>query len=365
MEIELNWCAPVSGDGARLGLPAWERPPSLDYVVSIFEAAGRHGFRFVLLGTGFDNHVLEGWTLASAVLARTTDIGAMVAVRPGFFSAPVLAKMAGTLDTISGGRLSLNVVSGGRVHEQAMFGDYLDHDARYRRTREFVEVCRRLWTSDAPFDFDGEFHRLRRTFLEGKPWTQGGPLVYFGGASPIAEIVGAEIADTYLLWGETLRQTEERLRRMRFLAAQGGRLDHVRFGVRINVITRDTEDEAREAARYLVSPIADERRRRVRQRDLAKTERDSVGQKRQWQLLAEADDELFVEPLLWAGVSVARSGAGMTLVGSHDQVAGRLVDYARLGASVFVLSGYPHLEECERVGREIAPRVRAATASMR
>jgi alkanesulfonate monooxygenase len=152
---------------------------------------------------------------------------------------------------------------------------------------------------------------------------------------------------------------------MRFLAAQGGRLDRVRFGVRINVITRDTEDEAREAARYLVSPIADERRRRARVRDLAKTERDSVGQKRQWQLLADADEDLFVEPLLWTGVSIARSGAGMTLVGSHDQVAGRLADYARLGASVFVLSGYPHLEECERVGREIAPRLRAATASWR
>lgn len=365
MEIELDWCAPVSGDGAQLGLPAWERPPSLDYVVSVFETAARHGFRYVLLGTGFDNHVLEGWTLASAVLARTTGIGAMVAVRPGFFNAPVLAKMAGTLDTISGGRLSLNVVSGGRVHEQAMFGDYLDHDARYRRTREFVEVCRRLWTSDAPFDFEGEFHRLKRTHLEGKPLTPGGPLVYFGGASPIAEIVGAEIADTYLLWGETLGQTEERLRRMRFLAAQGGRLDRMRFGVRMNVITRDTEAEAREWARWLVLPIADERRRRARERDLTKTERDSVGQKRQWQLLAEADDELYVEPLLWAGVSVVRSGAGMTLVGSHDQIADRLLAYARLGASVFVLSGYPHLEECERFGREVAPRLRERAAALR
>ena len=355
MDLELNWCAPVSGDGHQLGLPAWERPPSLEHTVRVFEAAERWGFRHLLLGTGFDNHVLEAWTLAAAALARTQTARAMVAVRPGMFSAPIFAKMASTLDTISGGRLALNVVSGGRPHEQAMFGDYLDHDARYRRTREFMEICRRLWTSPTAFDFEGEFHRLKDTRLESLPVQPGGPAFYFGGASAVAEIVGAEIADIYLLWGETLAETAARLRRMRFLLLQNGRIDVVRFGVRINVVARRTEDEARAAAAHLIAPLSSERFARAKDRDLAKTERDSVGQKRQWDLLARAGDDLYVEPLLWAGISVVRSGAGMAIVGSYAQVADRLRAYAALGVGVFILSGYPHLEECENVGENVLP----------
>ena len=357
MELEVDWCAPVSGDGHQLGLAAWERPPTLEYAVRVFQAAERHGFRHLLLGTGFDNHVLESWTLASAVLARTERVGAMVAVRPGFYNAPVLAKMASTLDTISNGRLALNIVSGGRPHEQAMFGDYLDHDARYRRTREFMEICRRLWTSESAFDFEGEFHRLRDTRLESLPVQPGGPAFYFGGASGVAEIIGAEMADVYLLWGETLAQTAARLKKMRFLLAQNGRYAAVRFGIRINLIARATEAEAREAARHLIAPLAPERVARARERELVKTERDSVGQKRQWELLANADDDLYVEPLLWAGISVVRSGAGMAIVGSYAQVAERLRAYADLGIRVFVLSGYPHLEECENVGENVLPRL--------
>ncbi len=359
MTLEFNWCAPVSGDGHQLGLPAWERPPSLEGSIAIFQAAERNGFRYLLVGMGFDNHVLEAWTLATAVLARTERIGAMIAVRPGFFNTAVLAKMVTTLDHLTGGgRVSLNVVSGGRPREQAMFGDFVEHDARYRRTAEFMEAARRLWTELEPFNYAGEFHDLRQTRLERLPLTPEGPPFYFGGASPIAERVAADHADVYLLWGETLAQTKERIAKMSFLLAQNGRLGMVRFGVRINVIARPTETEALEAARHLIAPIPLKKLENARNRELTNTERDSVGQKRQWDLLRQADDDLFIEPHLWTGIAVVRSGAGMAIVGSYQQVADRLQAYADLGVSVFILSGYPHLEECENVGKNVIPLLR-------
>jgi alkanesulfonate monooxygenase len=363
--MEFNWCLPVSGDGAQIGLPAWERPPSLDHSVAIANAASRWGFRYLLVGMGFNNHVLEAWTLASAVLARTTTASMLVAVRPGFYSAPVLAKMATTLDHISSGRLALNVVTGGRRAEQAMYGDALDHDARYRRTAEFIDICRRLWTATTPFDYLGEFHQIRRTLLELRPLQQGGPPVYFGGASPAAELVGARHADVYLLWGETLAQTAERLSKMRWLVAQEGRAGQLRFGVRINVVARSTEHEAIDAARHLIAPVDDRKIARALRRDLDATQRDSVGQRRQWDLLASsAERDWFVEPGLWAGISLVRSGAGMAIVGSYDQVAERLSDYAKLGVEVFILSGYPHLEEAANVGEHVLPRVQARYTSL-
>jgi alkanesulfonate monooxygenase len=356
--LEFNWCVPVSGDGFYLGLPQWERPPSFEYALQVFEAAERYGFRFSLIGMGFNNHVLEAWTLGTALLARTTTAGAMIAVRPGFFSAAVTAKMVATLDQISVGRLALNIVTGGRPGEQAMYGDYLDHSARYRRTREFMQICRRLWSSLTPFDYEGEFYRLKNTVLESLPLQQGGVPFYFGGASQIATEVSAELADVYMLWGETLAQVDERITTMRKLVAAQGREKQVRYGLRINLIARPTEAEAQETARQMLGKVAPEVLAKARNSHLENTKRDSIGQARQWELRANADNTWYVEPLLWAGVSLVRSGAGMTIVGSYQQVAQRLLDYSRLGISVFILSGYPHLEECANIGQNVLPLTR-------
>ena len=356
--LEFHWCVPVAGDGFYLGLPAWERPPTLDYAVAIAKAGEAHGFTQLLFGMGFDNHALEAWTLATAVLALTERIGAMVAVRPGFFSAPVLAKMAVTLDHISQGRLSLNIVTGGRPDEQAMYGDSLDHDARYRRTREFLEICRRLWSMPLAFDYDGEFHTLKKTRLEMLPTHRGGPAFYFGGASEAATHVCAAWADVYLMWGEPLGQIGERIAGMRSLVEAHGRTSDVRYGLRINVIARPTALEAREAAREMLSKVPAEALKRGRRTEFPNTRRQSVGQGRQWEFRGQADEDWYLSPGLWAGISVVRSGAGMALVGSYEEVAAMLLEYVALGINCFILSGYPHLEECENVGLHVLPRVR-------
>ena len=356
--LEFHWCVPVAGDGFHLGLPAWERPPTLDYAVAIARAAEAHGFMQLLFGMGFDHHALEAWTLATAVLTLTERIGAMVAVRPGFVSAPVLAKMAVTLDHISQGRLSLNIVTGGRPDEQAMYGDYLDHDARYRRTGEFLEICRRLWSTPLAFDYQGEFHTLKQTRLEMLPTQRGGPTFYFGGASPAATEVCAAWADVYLLWGEPLAEIRERLLGMRSLVEARGRTREVSYGLRINIVARATAALARDAAREMISKVPQEALKKGRRTEFPNTRRQSVGQGRQWEFRGQADEDWYLSPGFWAGIAVVRSGAGMALVGSYEEVAAMLLEYVGLGIGCFILSGYPHLEECENVGRHVLPLVR-------
>jgi alkanesulfonate monooxygenase len=356
--LEFNWCVPTSGDGFYLGLPMWERPASLEYTVKIFKCAEKFGFKQLLIGMGFTHHLLDAWTLATAALALTTRAEAMVAIRPGFYSAAVLAKMAVTLDHISKGRFSLNIVTGGKPIEQAMYGDSQDHDSRYRRTREFMQICRQLWSTTKAFDFDGEFYKLKQTRLEDLPLQPRGPLFYFGGASSMAAEVAAEFADVYLMWGERLQQIADRINYMQNLVAVCGREKAIRYGLRINIIARPTEAEAKETAREMLSKVPSEVLAMARGKDYFNTKRESVGQSRQWELRGSADDNWYIEPFLWAGISVVRSGAGMAIVGSYQQVAEYLLKYIDLGITVFILSGYPHLEECENVGYNVLPLVR-------
>ncbi len=355
--LEFHWCLPVAGDGFYLGLPAWERPPSLSYAIDIAKMAERFGYRHLLIGMGFTHHQLEAWTLATAMLTLTERIGAMVAVRPGFISAPVLAKMAVTLDHFSQGRLALNIVTGGRPEEQAMYGDFFDRDARYRRTQEFMEICRRLWSITTAFDYEGEFHSLKQTRLEILPVQPHGPLFYFGGASQMATQVGAAWADVYLMWGEPLAEIRDRIQVMKSLVASRDRAGKLRYGLRINLIARSTEIEAQATAKEMISKVPKRVFEQARRTEFPNTRRESVGQSRQWEFRGRADADWYVEPGLWAGISIVRSGAGMAIVGSYRQVADRLLEYIDLGITVLILSGYPHLEECENIGRNVLPLV--------
>lgn len=373
MSLEFHWCAPLNGDGFFVGLPYPERVADFAYISSIFREAERFGFRSVLLGVGFTHHALEGWTLAAALLPQLNSIGAMVAIRPGLYDAPLFAKMAATLDGITGGRVRLNIVTGGRPKEEAMYGDFTDHDARYGRTREFIEVCRQLWTTRTPFDYRGEFYTMEGAVLEAWPVTPGGPPLYFGGASEAAQEVCASHADIYMMWGEPLDLIGARVAQMKERADRAGRSTPLKFGLRINVFARATEEEAVAAAFHTISKVKpgviDEAREAAQAAgggigpngDLLFSEavaKESVGQDRQWALRSQADENWWVEPGLWAGLSLVRRGAGMALVGSYQQVADYLLGYVDKGVEVFILSGYPHLEEAANVGRNVLPLVR-------
>ncbi|MEV6615041.1 LLM class flavin-dependent oxidoreductase [Streptomyces sp. NPDC051051] len=359
MSLTFHWFLPTNGDsrhvvGGGHGTPVTatggDRPPSIGYLTQIARAAEDLGFTGALTPTGA--WCEDAWLTTAMVSRHTERLKFLVAFRPGFVSPTLAAQMASTFQRQSGGRLLLNVVTGGESHEQRAYGDFLDKDARYRRTDEFLHVVRELWKGKT-VDLHGEHLRVEDARLARLPELV--PEVYFGGSSPIAGEVAARHADVYLTWGEPPAAVAGKIAWIRTLAKQEGR--NIRFGIRLHVITRDTSEQAWAEANRLLDGFDPETVRSV-QAGLARSE--SEGQQRMLALHAGGSREaLEIHPNLWAGIGLVRGGAGTALVGSHDEVAERIKEYHALGVEEFVLSGYPHLEEAYWFGENVLPRLRA------
>ncbi|MFI8215531.1 LLM class flavin-dependent oxidoreductase [Streptomyces sp. NPDC085932] len=359
MSLTFHWFLPTNGDsrhvvGGGHGTPATEtgrdRPPTVGYLSQIARAAEDLGFVGALTPTGA--WCEDAWLTTAMVSQRTERLKFLVAFRPGFVSPTLAAQMASTFQRQTGGRLLLNVVTGGESHEQRAYGDFLDKDARYRRTGEFLAIVRELWAGKT-VDLHGEHLQVEDARLARVP--EPVPQVYFGGSSPIAGEIAARHADVYLTWGEPPAQVAEKIAWIRALAAREGRA--VRFGIRLHVITRDTSEQAWAEANRLLAGFDAETVASV-QAGLARSE--SEGQRRMLALHGGGSrDRLEIHPNLWAGIGLVRGGAGTALVGSHDEVAERIQEYAALGIEEFVLSGYPHLEEAYWFGEGVLPRLQA------
>jgi alkanesulfonate monooxygenase len=356
--LTFHWFLPTNGDsrdvvGGGHGSPVTDsgrdRPPTVAYLGQIARAAEDLGFAGALTPTGA--WCEDAWLTTAMVSRHTERLKFLVAFRPGFVSPTLAAQMASTFQRLSGGRLLLNVVTGGESREQRAYGDFLDKDARYRRTGEFLTVVRQLWEGK-PVDLHGEHLRVEGAELARLP--DPVPRVYFGGSSPAAAEVAARHADVYLTWGEPPAQVAEKVARLRELAAARGRT--LRFGVRLHVITRDTAQAAWAEADRLLAGFDPETVRSV-QAGLARSE--SEGQRRMLALHGGRRDGLEIHPNLWAGIGLVRGGAGTALVGDHDEVADRIAEYHALGVDEFVLSGYPHLEEAYWFGEGVLPRLAA------
>nr|WP_260860048.1 LLM class flavin-dependent oxidoreductase [Streptomyces cupreus] len=349
---------PTNGDsrhvvGGGHGSPATssgqDRPPTVGYLSQIARAAEDLGFVGALTPTGA--WCEDAWLTTAMVSQASERLKFLVAFRPGFVSPTLAAQMASTFQRQTGGRLLLNVVTGGEGQEQRAYGDFLDKDARYRRTGEFLDIVRGLWDGKS-VDLQGEHLRVEGAQLARVP--DPVPEVYFGGSSPIAGEIAARHVDVYLTWGEPPAQVAEKIAWVRGLAARHGRT--LRFGIRLHVITRDTAERAWAEARRLLDGFDPETVRAV-QAGLARSE--SEGQRRMLALHGGSRDDLEISPNLWAGIGLVRGGAGTALVGSHDEVAERIAEYHRLGIDEFVLSGYPHLEETYWFGEGVLPRLAA------
>ncbi|MER5841794.1 MULTISPECIES: LLM class flavin-dependent oxidoreductase [Streptomyces] len=358
MSLTFHWFLPTNGDsrhvvGGGHGTPASasgrDRPPTVAYLSQIARAAEQLGFVGALTPTGA--WCEDAWLTTAMVSRHTERLKFLVAFRPGFVSPTLAAQMASTFQRQSGGRLLLNVVTGGESHEQRAYGDFLDKDARYRRTDEFLRIVRDLWDGGT-VSLDGEHLSVRDATLARVP--DPVPEVYFGGSSPAAVEVAARRADVYLTWGEPPAQVAEKIERVRSAAAREGRTP--RFGVRLHVITRDTAEQAWSEAFRLLDGFDRETVRSV-QAGLARSE--SEGQRRMLALHGGSRDGLEIHPNLWAGIGLVRGGAGTALVGDHDEVAERIKEYHALGIEEFVLSGYPHLEEAYWFGEGVLPRLAA------
>ncbi|MCQ4213728.1 MULTISPECIES: LLM class flavin-dependent oxidoreductase [Streptomyces] len=350
----LHWFLPTGGDGrdpggvtsvqARSGA-ATRRPADIGYLAQVASAAEQAGFTSLLTPVGLG--CVDPWILTSALSQHTERIGFLVAFRAGFASPTLLAQQADAFRKFTGGRLRLNVVTGGDPVEQRSYGDRLAHDQRYGRTDEVMAVLRDLLNGKR-IDFQGQHVQVEGAQLTDPAVEHPVPL-YFGGASPAAEDVATRRADVQLLWGEPVPAVAARIARMR------DRNPRLRFGLRIHVISRDDASEAwAEAARILdrMDPEA------IRASQERYARMDSSAQAAMTALHGGTTDGLTIAPNLWAGVGLVREGAGTALVGSHDEVAERLDEYRRVGVDEFILSGWPHLEEAFRVGEEVAPRLR-------
>ncbi|MCR8943711.1 LLM class flavin-dependent oxidoreductase [Streptomyces sp. OUCMDZ-4982] len=359
MSLTFHWFLPTNGDsrhvvGGGHGTPVTaaggDRPPTVRYLAQIARAAEDVGFTGVLTPTGA--WCEDAWLTTAMVSQHTERLKFLVAFRPGFVSPTLAAQMAATYQRQTGGRLLLNVVTGGESQEQRAYGDFLDKDARYARTGEFLEIVRQLWDGGT-VDLDGDHLRVEQARLTRLP--DPVPEVYFGGSSPAAGQVAARHADVYLTWGEPPAQVEEKIAWIRKLAAEHGRT--LRFGIRLHVITRDTSEAAWAEADRLLAGFDPETVRSV-QEGLRRSE--SEGQRRMLELHGGGRDGLEIHPNLWAGIGLVRGGAGTALVGSHAEVADRIREYHALGIDEFVLSGYPHLEEAYWFGEGVLPRLAEA-----
>jgi alkanesulfonate monooxygenase len=352
---QLLWYIPNTVEAGHRGDDVTSGWANLSQSAELARIVEDHGWGGALLGTGWGRP--DTFTVATALIARTTTFRPLIAIRPGYWRPAHFASAASTLDHLSGGRVLVNIVSG--QDNLAAYGDAeRDRASRYARTREFMQLVRLLWTSEN-VTYRGEHFQVEESTVTPRPHeAERGrhPQLYFGGASPEAEAVSATEADVQLFWGEPLDDIAERIDRLRALTASLGRqIAPLEFGLRITTVVRETSEEAWHDARERVDAMSggagssrsDGHRGRA------------VGQQRLLDLAERG--EVLDSCLYTAPGKVGGGGAGTTwLVGSYDEVAAALRKYAELGITHFVLSDTPYLREAARVGDELLPRLRAA-----
>jgi alkanesulfonate monooxygenase len=347
--MDLFWFLPTHGDGRFLGTARDARAVSLPYLKQIAQAADDLGFGGVLLPTG--RSCEDAWAVASAMVPLTKKLKFLVAIRPGVSSPTAAARLAATVDRLSEGRLLINVVTGGDPVEAEGDGIFLSHDARYELTDEFLTVWKRLMQGET-VDFEGRHLKVKGAKILYPPIQEPYPPLYFGGSSEAAHALASRHVDLYLTWGEPPAAVAQKIQDVKRRAALQGR--QMRFGIRLHVIVRDTNEEAWAAADDLLRHL-DDASIAAAQASFARF--DSEGQKRMAQLHGGNRERLEISPNLWAGVGLVRGGAGTALVGDADTVAERTREYEALGIDTFILSGYPHLEEAYRVAELLFPRL--------
>ncbi len=340
---EVSWFSALcSDDYAHLGVPDASLKSSWEHCSQIVKTAEEQGFRNILCPSSYQVGQ-DTLSFVAGCAPITSKINLLAAVRCGEMQPIMLARTLATLDHMLEGRLTVNIISSdfpGQIEDSAY---------RYQRSREVVQILKQAWTQDV-INFKGEIYQFENVTADpAKPYQQnGGPLLYFGGYSPSALALCAEFCDVYLMWPETKEILTQRMKAVSSLAEQHNRtLD---YGLRVHIIVRDTEKEAREYAQDLVSKLDDGKGSSIRDRALDST---SLGVAHQAKNREIADGFGFIEPHLWTGVGRARSGCGAALVGSTDQILSELESYQKMGIRAFILSGYPHMDECVHFGSKI------------
>ena len=341
---EVSWFSALCSDDYQfLGVPDGALRSSWAHCADIVKTAEAQGFKNVLCPSSYQVGQ-DTLSFVAGCAPITSKINLLAAVRCGEMQPIMLARTIATLDHMLEGRLTVNIISSDFPGEKA------DSGFRYQRSREVVEILKQAWTQDE-INYQGEVYQFSDVATDpAKPYQTGGPLLYFGGYSPPALELCGQHCDVYLMWPEKQADLQERMKAVNEVAARYNRtLD---YGLRVHMIVRDSEAEAKEYAEYIVSRLDDEQGRAIRERALDAT---SLGVSHQAKNREIAADDGFIEPLLWTGVGRARSGCGAALVGSAEQVIERIHDYQKMGIRSFIFSGYPHIEEAEHFGSKVLP----------
>ncbi|MEY4471493.1 MAG: hypothetical protein RIT20_1834 [Pseudomonadota bacterium] len=347
---EVAWFAPLCSDDFQyLGAPESALRSSWANTSRIAKRADELGFRNILCPSSYQVGQ-DTLTFVAGMAPQIKHMNMLAAIRCGEVQPAMLARTVATLDHMMEGRLTLNVISSDFPGQQE------DSAYRYRRSWEVVEILKQAWTQDE-INYEGQIYNIKGLSTDPvRPYQSGGPLLYFGGYSPDALALCGAHCDTYLMWPEPKEVLAQRMRDVHAQAEKHNRL--LDYGLRVHMIVRDTEAEAREYARELVSKLDDDKGREIRQRAL---DAKSLGVSLQSANREIADAEGYIEPHLWTGVGRARSGCGAALVGSVDQVLSTIHDYMKMGIRAFIFSGYPHLQECEIFGTKVLPHLQTVS----
>jgi len=344
--LEFGWFLPTSGDTTCYGDPAKFVEPSAELFDRVVLAAEAAGFEYFLVPVAAT--CWEAWISSAMAVAKTKRIKALVAARPGYISPVQLAKMGATFDQLSGGRLSVNLIAGQSETEARAEGIALPKEDRYAMMDEDVSILKALWMATGPVNYEGRFHTLKGARISPRPLQQPHPRFYLGGGSAEAWEISAKHSDIHLFWGDTPERIAENMATIRGMAARYGRAETIGFGMRLQILCRETEAEAWAAAHELVRDVTEAQTRFIRTHYAG-----SAANQRVQQLAREHGD--LIGPHLWTGVTRVRPGAGIVVVGNPRQCAATLQQFIDLGCTSFCLSGYLHDDEATRFARWVRP----------
>jgi alkanesulfonate monooxygenase len=343
--MEVAWFGALCDDDYEfLGVPDPSLASSWEHCSAIVKTADRLGYDNVLLPSGYTLGI-DTVAFAGAIATHTSSINLLVAVRMGEMWLPQLARQLATIDQMATGRLTINIIS------SDLPGETLESGPRYQRTLEWMQGLRALLNGEK-LDIHGDFIDMTLDPPRARTVSGESPPFYFGGFSEAAKDVAAREADVFLTWPDTVASVGATVREMQDRASSYER--ELAVGLRTHVIVRETEHEAKAEAQRLISRLDVDTGAAIRSRSL---DAASVGVQRQAELREAADDSGYAEPNLWTGIGRARSGAGAAIVGSADQVHDKLMAYVDAGVSAFVLSGYPHIDECARFAELVLGRL--------
>lgn len=343
--LEVGWFAALCGeDYEYLGVPEPQYASTFEHCSEIFRRTAENGYQSILMPSAF-NFGQETLVFGGAMAVANPSLQQLTAIRMGEIHPPMLARHVATLDHMLKGRLTVNIIS------SELPGEKISSNDRYRRSEEALQILEQCWTKDS-VDFDGTFYKIKLASTAAtRTYQEGGPLRYFGGISEQAREICAKYCDVFLTWPETSEQMAETMRDMSGRAARHGRT--IDFGLRIHVIVRETEQEARDHARHIMSKVNAGVEEKIRQsRDFQYT-----GTRRQDELRATTKDD-YIEENVWSGIGRVRAGCGSAIVGDPDQVYNKIQRYLDMGMRSLILSGYPHLTECDLFAKYVLPRLK-------